>query len=698
MEKFRRSDRVESALISGLACGALSGAGVLAWYLPLIAIVFLFGIFRKYAFVAAVAAVAAGFSLAYCCKEHYEQQVAAISSESYEYGEFTLILNDSRQSRVKNIGAPAMYHAHLTGYRLRDDDKSISCSYRVMVKLPDDIGAPDYGTVIRGRGAIADSSSPGFANYMKAHGFVKCVYLETADVAGTQESLMGRILRVRDFVASRVLDAIPGDNSRNLAAALFFGITGGLNSGLRSVYVDTGTIHIFSVSGMHVAVLACFLYAILRFAGARTGYLLTLLLTGMYVISTGANAPAVRAYMMLFLWGMCRICKVWMTPFSVFCWASSLLLLCDPLLVYDMGARYSVVITGVLIACGEKIIRGSRKEQIRRKYLVSGARPANFHPMLKMLYVVRAPLLICTAAFFGGLAISLHHNGQFLILSIVANLLLSPFVSLFYILLGIAMIYPPGAYLLSEAFNLLHIFCSFFSKLSFNVPAVSPSAFELWLYVALLFCFLRCRAVVKISAAILLSALVLRWVILPYTYAPELWIYNSYRHPACIALIDSSRNSAVVIDPSSGSASAKLVEHLRRVGVNKIACAAFSRNSIYTARGLRTLCRLVPVETLLLPQRKRYERWRRFYAYLDDCDAAKGVKRLKNSKKVKIISQKHRVTLEYFKRRATLKDVFVLKEQADGRELIIDVPGYRRIVDTMPFDSSRRIYRYELAE
>ena len=260
------------------------------------------------------------------------------------------------------------------------------------------------------------------------------------------------------------------------------------------------------------------------------------------------------------------------------------------------------------------------------------------------------------------------------------------------------MIYPPGAYLLSEAFNLLHIFCSFFSKLSFNVPAVSPSAFELWLYVALLFCFLRCRAVVKISAAILLSALVLRWVILPYTYAPELWIYNSYRRPACIALIDSSRNSAVVIDPSSGSASAKLAEHLRRVGVNKIACAAFSRNSIYTARGLRTLCRLVPVETLLLPQRKRYERWRRFYAYLDDCDAAKGVKRLKNSKKVKIISQKHRVTLEYFKRRATLKDVFVLKEQADGRELIIDVPGYRRIVDTMPFDSSRRIYRYELAE
>ena len=64
MEKFRRSDRVESALISGLACGALSGAGVLAWYLPLIAIVFLFGIFRKYAFVAAVSAVAAGFSLA----------------------------------------------------------------------------------------------------------------------------------------------------------------------------------------------------------------------------------------------------------------------------------------------------------------------------------------------------------------------------------------------------------------------------------------------------------------------------------------------------------------------------------------------------------------------------------------------------------------------------------------------------------
>lgn len=696
MKRYRRSDRIESALLAGFSCGALSGAGVLVWWLPLCLFPVFAGLFRKYALYTAAASVLAGFFLAHYCSQSYDRKVSSISEQKYSGGRFLVYLNDTRLCRISGVRQPSMLNAKLVHYKLNGTYKTVECSYNVMVRLPEDMAVPEYGSMISGYGNISDSADPGFSNYLKSRNIVKCIYLRNAEVSGRRQSLMGYILRMRDKIASRVLRYVENDNSKNLAAALFFGITGGFTSDLRSSYVNTGTVHIFSVSGMHVAVLSCFLFYIFRIFGMRYGYLLTLLFAGFYVVSTGASAPALRAYFMLSIWGITRICFLWLPPFSVFCWASFFLLLLEPLLVLDVGARYSIVITGILVAvtglCSEY---HKRREEMRRKYLLSGGKrermpfwEVNWHRLKLSLY-------ICIAAFAGGLAVSLHHNGQLLLFSIPINLLLAPFMSLFYLLLGIAMLIPQAGVLMSWAFVFLHWFCSFIAEYSTNIPAASPGSAELWLYTAVLFAAVRCKGIVRVSAVLLMTALIVRWMILPYVYPRELWLYNHDGRPCSIMLLESSSNSAVVIDPASGAAASEIVRHLHRRGVTRVECVMFSRNSVNAARGMRTLCRKIPVENAVLPEIKRYEKWKMFRRYLDGCGVGKEIKVIEKHKNVKIIRQKGVVTLEYFKRCAKLKDVLILKEEPGGRQLEIKSYGFEKVLDQLPYNGSKRIYRYE---
>ena len=698
MKRFRRSDHVESALLSGFTSGALAGAGVFVWWLPLSLLLFFWGLFRKYAFYAVVTASVVGFSFAFYCSKNFEARSKLISESNYCYGTFRLCLNDARQSKVKNIGQPSMLNARLLGYRLSGTGNWSECDYKVMVRLPQGMEVPEYGTVISGYGNISDSNDPGFSNYLKSRNIVKCIYLKNAENVGAKPCLMGYILSIRDKIAARALTYVNNDISRNLAAALFFGITGGFSNDLRNVYVDTGTVHIFSVSGMHVAVLAFFLFLIFRVFGMRYGYLLTLLITGFYVVSTGASAPAVRAYFMLCIWSASRIWLMWMPPFSVFCWASFFLLLFDPLLVLDIGARYSIVITGVLVAVSSMFTVYKKQNHLRRKYLVPGGKVDRPTFLSVNLSKMKKALYICIAAFCGGLAISLHHNGQFLLFSIPVNLLLAPFMSIFYLLLGTSVFIPSTGLLLSWAFQFLHYFCSFVAEWSRNLPAAAPGGVEMWLYIALLFVGLRCRGLVRVSAYILLASLVVRWILLPYGMPYEVWLYNHIKRPCSIMLIDSAKNSAVVIDPVSGAAASDMVRHLQRRGVTKVESVIFSRNSVATARGLRTLSRRIPVEQVVVPEIKRHEKWKNFRRYLEDCGVGKDIKMAENHKKVKIIRQKGVVTLEYFKRCAKLKDVLILKDESDGRQFEIKPHGYESAVNFMPYSGHERIYRYEFGK
>ena len=129
--------------------------------------------------------------------------------------------------------------------------------------------------------------------------------------------------------------------------------------------------------------------------------------------------------------------------------------------------------------------------------------------------------------------------------------------------------------------------------------------------------------------------------------------------------------------------------------MTKVESVIFSRNSVATARGLRTLSRRIPVEQVVVPEIKRHEKWKIFRRYLEDCGVGKDIKMAENHKKVKIIRQKGVVTLEYFKRCAKLKDVLILRDESDGRQIEIKSHGFCKVSEQLPYIGCKRIYRYE---
>jgi len=152
--------------------------------------------------------------------------------------------------------------------------------------------------------------------------------------------------------AGRAIDSTFRDDAA-LARALLIADSRTLDAGIRSRYADAGIVHLLSVSGLHVAIIAGAVELLLSAARvSRAGSAwLALLVTAVYVAVIGAPAPAVRAAMML---GAAAVSRLTQRPTSP--WASLALgawaPLGNPRIITDLGYQLSVGGIAALIASG----------------------------------------------------------------------------------------------------------------------------------------------------------------------------------------------------------------------------------------------------------------------------------------------------------------------------------------------------------
>ncbi|MBI5394525.1 MAG: ComEC family competence protein, partial [Verrucomicrobia bacterium] len=165
----------------------------------------------------------------------------------------------------------------------------------------------------------------------------------------------------RRFLAStaRGLETIrAGDEETivGLLRAMLVGFRPGLTNELAEPFMQTGTLHVFAVSGLHVAVIAGILVGLLRFC--RTPRLVTaaiaLPLLLIYTIATGAPASAVRSFLMAGIviigWSLPRPTDM----LNSIAAAALVVLLLDPMQLFDVGFQlsFAVVIAISLLVPG----------------------------------------------------------------------------------------------------------------------------------------------------------------------------------------------------------------------------------------------------------------------------------------------------------------------------------------------------------
>jgi competence protein ComEC len=139
-----------------------------------------------------------------------------------------------------------------------------------------------------------------------------------------------------------------------LLRAMMLGHTHELNEEQRTLFMQSGTMHLFAISGLNIGVIALALESILRLfrLPALLRYLAGGVLLWLFVDITGGSASAVRAFIMAIFFASARAWRRPGNPLAALAASTLVVLLCSPLEVLGASFLMSYSIVGALFLFG----------------------------------------------------------------------------------------------------------------------------------------------------------------------------------------------------------------------------------------------------------------------------------------------------------------------------------------------------------
>ena len=149
-----------------------------------------------------------------------------------------------------------------------------------------------------------------------------------------------------------------------LASALILGTREGLAGNATEPFMVTGTVHILSISGLHVAFLAGGLFVVARFARIPRGAALVAvaLVTGLYMVLVGAQTPVLRATLVVWLACLGGAFGRRSAGINALATAAILVLVWHPPELLRIGSQLSFLSTAVLVAAAGARAAGRRDD------------------------------------------------------------------------------------------------------------------------------------------------------------------------------------------------------------------------------------------------------------------------------------------------------------------------------------------------
>ncbi len=166
--------------------------------------------------------------------------------------------------------------------------------------------------------------------------------------------IIGYALSLRQKQVDKFNKYLNSANARAVASTLILGYKSDLSEDLMQAYAKTGTMHVLSVSGMHVAIVVILLDLFLRFMNKkRWGILLKavlmLCLIWFYALITGFSASVFRAALMITMAIVGKTTNRKINMLNVLAASAFLLLLYHPAYLFDVGFQLSYLAVGGLI-------------------------------------------------------------------------------------------------------------------------------------------------------------------------------------------------------------------------------------------------------------------------------------------------------------------------------------------------------------
>lgn len=633
-----------------------------------------------------------------------------------------LRITDPRLTGVPGIPPPGLIRAELQSCILHGETTAIPLTGTVFLSPPH--GSPQqlhYGEEVSGTGTF-ERPAPGpvrrtpaglipfpsgadFAAYLAGRGADRIFRADRLETAGESPGILGHLIRVRDAILERALAGVKRDSTRRLAAALFFGATGGLDATTRREFIDAGAIHLFSVSGMHVAILAGVLLTGLRILPPRIRYPALLAILGGYVATTGANAPATRAFFMIAVWALLRMALFSTPAENVLCLAAAVLVILTPPLVADLGFQYSFTITLILILTARRFRELNALFSERFRFMPGGPATRRRERRQRRLLSVGFAAAGCIAAFLGGAGISLYSQGLLLPGSIVANLLLIPVISILFPLLGFKLVFGSllssadhlGAELLDFGFRLLEGVTRFAADTFDNLAALRPGVVGLLLFYAGLLALLTARSRRIAAAGGATTVLIMTaWIALVRFEPPVLLAGYGGRAELPFAVIaEPARNIAFLLNAPDRDSTRAIVDFLRRRGVTRLEEVSLPRYRNACIAGLPLLATLLPIGRISLPVPDRFG-WRALDRLELELPDARYVPYAGGNRTIwHIIDQKNRFEIEYFNPGSMFNLRMSMDECDAGWRVTIHRPDNPELIRLLTYGNVLEIWEHE---
>lgn len=278
---------------------------------------------------------------------------------------------DAEAFRAMVITEPVMsnrivrFQAEISAYYAGEG--SGKCSGKILLTVQaDTVNSPEfqYGDVLL-IPAVYDSIDPPFnpgefdyRAYLSDRQIYHQAFLRHDQVYRLQEGRANRIisfaLELRKTLVGKFHRYIPGKDAAAFASTLILGYRAELSREIVDAYSRTGTMHVLSVSGMHVGIVFLVLNFLLKFMSKTQS--LRLLRAGLiiftiwfYAMLTGFSAPVNRSAVMLSFIVLGKAINRNQNTYNLVAVSAFFLLLYNPFYLMDVGFQLSyLAVTGLV--------------------------------------------------------------------------------------------------------------------------------------------------------------------------------------------------------------------------------------------------------------------------------------------------------------------------------------------------------------
>ncbi len=382
-------------------------------------------------------------------------------------------------------------------------------------------------------------------SYILSH--IKIVKEFEPQISQPLELLKAFAFKIRSFMMQTVNKLLP-EQEASFINGLLLGHKGEISEDVQQYFVNTGTYHILSVSGLHVGIIATMFFTLTSFlrGGLTLRVALTIIGLIIYAFVVGLPPSVVRASLMasLVLIGMAVERRV--DVYNMLGFSAIVILLFDSKQIFHPGFQLSFSAVASIVYFYPRFYR-----------FISKIFPHFNKPILSQILTL---VLVSTSAQILTLPFTISYFNKISLIYIIANVLIVPLVGI-TVPLGFAMIisYPISEFIAQTfantawlVLNLTLSITKFLGKLRFSHIEVGE---EVAIYIVFGLIFILAFAKIKIEGAmkkVIFATLILANL---YIYFAPNGIFPIFHNPNSdfeITVLDVGQGDAIFVQFPDG--------------------------------------------------------------------------------------------------------------------------------------------------